>query len=190
MIYQSLVRDYSGGATLHVRAAGDPASLVGSVREAVRETDPTIPTFAVRTLRDQLQQSLWAERLGAALLGVFGMLAVALAAIGIYGVMSYSITQRRQEIGIRMALGAARRDVLSLVLGQSMVLVLFGLGIGLAAAFLVTRQLASLLHGISGTDAATYVGTPALLAAVALVASYFPARAATRVDPLRALRYE
>jgi putative ABC transport system permease protein len=137
-----------------------------------------------------MRLSLLPMNVGAAVVGGFGLLALALAAIGIYGVMAYSVSQRTREIGIRMALGAQARDVLSLVVRQGMVLALAGLGLGLAGAVVLTRLMSSVLVGVSATDAATFIIVSLLLALVVFVACYIPARRATRVDPMAALRRE
>jgi putative ABC transport system permease protein len=128
--------------------------------------------------------------MGATLLGIFGLLALLLAGVGLYGVISFSVSRRTRELGIRIALGAGRRDVLRLVLGEGMMMVGVGMALGLTAATMVTQLLASFLYGISTTDAATFVSIPALLLLVALAACYLPARRATKVDPMVALRYE
>jgi ABC-type antimicrobial peptide transport system permease subunit len=137
-----------------------------------------------------MDQGLWPARMGAALLTLFGVLALVLAAVGVYGVLSYSVNQQRQEIGIRRALGAQAGDVLRLVAGQGLRLALVGLAVGLALSFAFTRALASLLYNVSATDPATFGGVTAILLVVALLACYIPARRATQVDPLVALRYD
>ena len=137
-----------------------------------------------------LSDSLSPRLFSAVLIGVFAILALALAAVGIYGVMSYTVSQRRQEIGIRMALGAQPGNVQSMILGHSVKLTLIGVGLGLAGAFALVRFLTSLLFGVGAYDAVTFIGVPVLLAAVAIAASYLPARRAVRVDPIVALRYE
>jgi ABC-type antimicrobial peptide transport system permease subunit len=142
------------------------------------------------TMDALLSDSLSPRRFSAVLIGVFAILALALAAVGIYGVMSYTVSQRTQEIGIRMALGAQPGNVQSMILGHSVKLTLIGVGLGLAGAFALVRFLTSLLFGVGAFDAVTFVGVPVLLAAVAIAASYLPARRAVRVDPIVALRYE
>src|SRR2546423_851713 len=144
----------------------------------------------VKTLRDQLDLSLFPSRVAAWTLGGFGVLALLLAAIGIYGVVSYSVAQRTREIGVRMALGAMENDVLRLVLGEGLLVIAVGLALGLLLAVAATRVIAGFLYGVGATDPLTFVGVPLLLGFIALVASYIPARRATKVDPLVALRYE
>jgi len=179
-----------GGVTFEVRTAGDPVAFATAIRQAVREVDPNLPVAGVRTQVDQANESLRIERLFARLISFFGLLALLLAAIGLYGVMAYSVAQRTKEIGIRMALGAQRYNVLKLVLSQGMILTLIGVVLGAGAAIGLTRLMKSLLFGVSATDPVTFIAIALLLAAVALLASYVPARRATKVDPLVALRYE
>jgi predicted permease len=179
-----------GAVTFEVRTAGDPVASVTAIRQAVREVDPNLPVAAVRTQAEQANESLRMERLFARLLSLFGLLALLLAAIGLYGVMAYSVAQRTKEIGIRMALGAQRHNVLKLVISQGMILTLIGVVLGTGGAIGLTRLIKSQLFGVSATDPLTFVAIALLLAAVALLASYIPARRATKVDPLVALRYE
>jgi putative ABC transport system permease protein len=173
-----------------VRSQGDPLSLVGAVRNQVRELDADQPVTAIRPMTDVISRSVWQPRLYTILFAVFAAVALVLSSVGIYGVISYSVTQRTHEIGIRMALGASARDVLRMVVGQGMILTLVGIALGLLGAFGLTRMMESLLFGVTATDPATFVGVSLLLGCVALLACYIPARRATRVDPMVALRYE
>jgi putative ABC transport system permease protein len=176
--------------TLVVRAAGDPRALAGAVREQIRALDPSVPVYDVKTMQEIVYESLARERFIMLLMALFAALALALAAVGIYGVVSYATAQRTHEIGIRMALGAQARDVLRLMIRQGLSPVLVGVGLGLLAALALTRLMSSLLYGVSATDPLTFGTVALLLTAVSLLACYLPARRATRVDPLTALRYE
>jgi len=176
--------------TLVVRASGDPAALVPPIRRAVASLDRGAPVSQVQTLDAVVAQSTAAPRFYLLLLGAFAAVAVVLAAVGIYGVMSYSVSRRTNEIGIRMALGAKPADVLRLIVGQGMVVALGGAVVGLAGALGLTRLMSSLLYGVGASDPATFLAVSLLLGAVALAASYLPARRATRIDPLTALRCE
>jgi ABC-type antimicrobial peptide transport system permease subunit len=160
------------------------------VRNELQQMDPEQPMAAIATMDQLLSGSLSRSRFTMLVLGVFAALALVLACVGIYGVIAYSVTQRTQEFGIRMALGANRHDVFRLVLGQGTRLTLLGIGLGIVAALIVTRLMATLLYGISATDPLTFAAVALLLALVALAACYIPARRATRVDPIVALRYE
>ena len=190
-IYQPLRQNYSPAATLHVRGGVDASSLAAAVRQRVLEVDPTVSVFDVRTLEEQVSQSLAPLRINVIVLAAFGLLALLLAAIGLYGVASYAVVQRTREIGVRMALGAQPASVLRLVLGHGLVLVGIGLGLGLLLAGALSAVVPeALLPNISARDPWTFGGTSVLLAVVALTASYVPARRATRIDPLIALRTE
>ena len=190
-IYQPLLQNYSSNATLHVRADGNAGGLAAGVRRTVLEIDPTLSVFNVRTLEDQVSQSLAPLRTNVIMLATFGVLALALAAIGLYGVASYAVTQRTREIGVRMALGARPSTVLGLVLGRGLLLVAIGIALGLAAVVVISPIVGNtLLPNISARDPITLAGTAALLTVVAVVANYIPARRATRIDPLLALRAE
>ena len=189
-IYQPLLQSYDPKMTLVVRTTGEPQSVAAAVREQIRALDANLPVADVKTLRDQLDLSLFPSRVAAWTLGGFGVLALLLAAIGIYGVVSYSVAQRTREIGVRMALGAKEKDVLRLVLGEGLFVIAVGLALGLLLAVAATRVIAGFLYGVGATDPLTFAGVPLLLGFVALVASYIPARRATKVDPLVALRYE
>jgi putative ABC transport system permease protein len=175
---------------LVVRAAGDPAALASAIRSAVWAVDPGQPISDIRPMPAIISDLMTASRSSSAMLGVFAGIATLLAALGIYGVISYSVAQRVHEIGIRVALGAGRGDIIRLVVGQGLALAGIGVAVGLAGAFALTRALASLLYGVSGTDPAIFAGVTLLLVGVALLASYIPARRATKVDPMVALRYE
>jgi predicted permease len=179
-----------GRTTFQIRTAVDPTQIIAAVRQKVREIDANLPLFNIKTLATQVDESLVQERLIGAVSSFFGLLALLLAAIGLYGIMIYAVSQRTHEIGIRMALGAQRGAVLRMVLRQGMKLVLIGSGLGLAASFAATRVVASRLFDVEPTDPVTFVGAPVLLLIVALAACFVPARRATRVDPLEALRYE
>jgi predicted permease len=182
-----------GNLTFEVRTIGEPTSVVGAIRQTVQEVESNLPLNNVRTQVEQADETLAMERLFAKLVSFFGLLAQQLAAIGLYGVLAWSVAQRTREIGIRMALGADRGDVLRMVLRQGMVLTLLGVALGLAGAYALTKYLESLttmLYGVKPTDPLTFGVIAALLTAVALVACYIPARRATKVDPMVALRYE
>ena len=171
-------------------AVGDPANLTASIREAVQKVDKDQPLYDVKPMAAWVNESVARQRFNMLLLGVFAAVALVLAAIGIYGVISYSVTQRTHEIGIRLALGAQRKDVLRLVVGQGLALTVAGVACGVAGAFALTRLMAGLLFSVSPSDPMTFVIIPLLLAGVALVACYLPARRAAKTDPLVALRYD
>ncbi|HEX9003612.1 MAG TPA: FtsX-like permease family protein, partial [Blastocatellia bacterium] len=175
---------------LTVRTTGDPLSVAAAVRQAVWSVDPAQPVSNVRTMEEIMAEEVAQRRIGMTLLAAFAALALLLASLGIYGVLSYAVTQRTQEIGIRMALGANRRAVLRLVMADGLRLAGVGVAIGLGASFALTRLMSGLLFGVSASDPRTLVGVTLLLTAVALLACYIPARRAAKVDPMIALRYE
>jgi len=179
-----------GQMNFETRTAGEPASLLAAIRQAVREVDANLPLFDVKTQAEQASQSLAQERLFAALLSFFGALALALAALGLYGVLAHSVAQRTKEIGVRMALGAEARHVLRLVIGQGMLLVCVGIAAGLVLAYWMTKWLSGWLYGVGATDLLTYGAIALLLAVVALLACWIPARRAMKVDPMISLRCE
>jgi ABC-type antimicrobial peptide transport system permease subunit len=176
--------------TFLARTDGDPAKLAGSMREAVQAIDPTQPVSNVKTLSDMVSNSLAPRRFIVTVLGFFAGVALLMAVLGLYGVISYSVAQRTQELGIRMALGAQRRDVLGLVIGQGMRLAALGAVIGLLASIAASRVLRNQLFQVSAFDPLTFSAMAAVLICAALLASYVPAQRATRVDPTDALRYE
>jgi putative ABC transport system permease protein len=178
------------GMTILVRTSNDPLALVTTIRGELQQLDPELPMAAVATMDQLLADSLSRSRFTMLLLGIFSAVALVLAAVGIYGLIAYSVTQRTQELGIRIALGAQRHDVLRLVLAQGTRLTLLGVTLGVFAALALSRLLASMLFGVSATDPLTFAGVAALLGVVALLACFIPARRATRVDPIVALRYE
>lgn len=189
-VYLPLSQSYDPKMTLIVRTTGEPKAITPVVRELIRTLNPNLPIADVQTLREQIELTLLPSRIAAWTLGGFGVLALLLAGIGIYGVVSYGAAQRTREIGVRMALGAKESDVLGLVLWDGLIVIGAGLAIGLLLAAAATRVIASFLYGVGATDPFTFVAVPLLLGAVALVASYIPARRAVKVDPLVALRYE
>jgi putative ABC transport system permease protein len=189
-MYISSLQFPTRALTLVTRTGPDPASLASTIRAEVLSIDPDQPVSAVRTMEQVLSSSVAERRFYMLLLGIFAALAVALAAVGIYGVMSYTVAQSTREIGIRMALGAQVSDVLKLIFGQAMLLAFIGIGAGVAGALALTRLMSSLLYGVTPTDPATFVSVSALLVAVAAVACYVPARRATKVDPITAIRHE
>ncbi|HEX8073333.1 MAG TPA: ABC transporter permease [Pyrinomonadaceae bacterium] len=190
MVYWTHPQLANSAMTLVLRTAGDPLSVAGLAQREIQALDKDQPVADVRTMESWIGESIARARFGALLLNLFAAVALLLAAVGLYGVMAYSVTQRTHEIGIRMALGAQPRDILRMVVGQGLLLTLIGVGLGLGAAFALTRLLASLLYGVSTTDPFVFAGLAALLALVACAASYLPARRATKVDPMVALRYE
>ena len=177
-------------STLLVRTSGDPRLLAGAIRDQVLAVDPNQPVFDVKTMEERVAITLETRRFAVVLLGIFGALALVLAAIGLYGVLAFAVSQRTREIGIHMALGARTRDVLLMVIRQGMSLVVIGVVLGVAGAYAVTRTIRSLLFEVGTTDPLTFVLVSVLLAIVGFVACYLPARRATKVDPLVALRYE
>jgi len=188
LVYLPLAQNHETGVTLHVRTSVDPAALIAPVRRELQALEPNLPVPNIQTMRETIGTSLYAARMGALLLTAFGALAMLLAAIGVYGVLAFAVSRRTRELGVRMALGASASDVFALVLREGMLLVALGIAIGLAAAAVGARSLASFLYGVSTNDAAAFLSVPLVLACVALLACYFPARRAMRVDPMVALR--
>jgi predicted permease len=189
-VWSPMTQDYQSSGILTVRTEGRPESLLGAVRKEVQTLDPNLPLFDVKTLTEHMRFALFPPKIAATVLGVFGLVALLLSAIGIYGITSYTVAQRTHEIGIRLALGAQLSDVLKLVLSHGLKLTIIGAALGLFGAYLATRAITSVLYGVSATDPLTFVGVSLLLIGVALVACYVPSRRATKVDPLVALRNE
>ena len=175
---------------LIIRSSADPRSLVGAIRGQIQALDRRVPVFAIKTMDEHMTYALWAPSMAASFSLAFGVLAILLSAVGLYSVMAYVVSQRTREVGIRMALGADRGDVMRMITRQGMRLAAIGVGIGLVLALALAQVLSSLLIGVSGYDVPTFILVPVLLVVVALVACYLPARRATKVDPLKALRYE
>jgi predicted permease len=192
-IFIAMARSEPGTLRLFVRAAGDPMPMVAAVRNAIRGIDPNLPVYDARTLNEHMQIAVFAQKMAANLLGAMGVLALLLATIGLYGVMAYAVSQRTQELGIRLALGASPGSLLHMIVGQGMKLTVWGLAIGLVlamGAFGSIGAVRSLLPGISPLDPLTFIAVPIVLGMIALLASWIPGRRAGKVDPLVALRYE
>lgn len=189
-IYLPLAQNYAASMTLHVRTVGDPGKLLGTVRATVQSFDPNLPLTNIWTVPDWIARSLWAPKMGAALFGLFGLLALALASVGLYGVMTYTVTQRTSEIGVRMAHGAEPRNIMQMVLGQAAKRVALGISVSVLAAFGLARVAESMLFGVTAKDPATFAIAGLVLGVVAMLAALVPARRAMGVDPLVALRTE
>jgi hypothetical protein len=189
-VWTPMTQDYNSSGILIVRTKGNPEGMFASVRSQVQSLDPNLPLFDVKTLTEHMKLALFPAKVAATVLGVFGLVALMLAAIGVYGITSYAVAQRTHEIGVRLALGAQLSDVLKLVLGHGLKLTIIGAVLGLFGAFLATRAITSVLYGVSATDPLTFGFVSLLLVGVALIASYVPARRATKVEPLIALRNE
>jgi putative ABC transport system permease protein len=189
-MYAPIAQDTFSTVWVVARADGDPASLAAPARQVVREIDPLLPTYSATPLADVVSDSIAPRRFSMVLLGLFALIALFLAAVGLYGVVAYSVQQRTREIGLRMAIGAAPRDVVKLIVGGAMKLAAAGVVIGLAGAALFARLAATLLFEVTPADPASYIATSAVLFAVAMIACYAPTRRAIRVDPTAALQVE
>jgi predicted permease len=189
-MYFALAQEYVSSVTLQVRTTGDPLALVAPLRDAIRAIDPALPLWDVRPVAGHMQQTVFAQRIGATLLGAMSALALLLAAVGLYGVIAYAVSQRTQEMGIRLALGASPGGLQRMILGHGLRLAAVGLAVGLAAAFAVAPLAASLLPGIEPIDPVTFAAVPALLLAIVAAAAWLPARRASAVNPIVALRYD
>ena len=189
-MYLPVYAFYRPDTTLIVRTAGSPTAAAGGIRAAMADIDPNLPLFDVTTMAEHRDLATFIPRLAASLLGGFGLIALLLASVGLYGLLAFAVSQRTPEIGVRLALGAQRGDVLRLVVGEGLRLTAAGVALGLAAALAVMPLLASQLVGVSARDGASYAVTSLVLVAAAAVACYLPARRAASVDPLKALRYE
>jgi putative ABC transport system permease protein len=188
--YSPMAQRGPDGMTLMVRTAGEPRNLVGAIRSQVEAIDRRIPLFAVKTMTEHMSWPLWAPNMAATLSLAFALVALLLSAVGLYSVMAYVVSQRTREVGIRMALGANRGDVLKMIASQGMKLAVIGIAIGFAMSLALSRVLSSVLIGVGAYDVTIFIVVPLLLALVAFVACLVPARRATKVDPLVALRYE
>jgi predicted permease len=189
-IYLPVLQDYSDEVTIHARVAGDPLTYRAAVEKAVHELNANLPVYDESTLESRVQVASTGQRIAGTFVGAFGLLALILAAVGIYGVIAYTTRQRTHEIGLRMALGAQSTDVFRMVLGNGLRLIVTGLACGLLLSLALTRFLRTVLFGVGATDFITFAAVGLLLSAVALLACYIPARRAMRVDPMVALRYE
>jgi ABC-type antimicrobial peptide transport system permease subunit len=188
--YLALRQHYREMATLQVRTEGDPRLVAGTVLREMRSIDPDMAVWGLKTMNEHLHGSTFATRMATSLIGVFGMLALVLAAVGVHGVVAYSVSHGTHEFGVRMALGARSVEILGMVLKEGLRTVLIGVGIGLALAMAATRILTSLLYGVSPLDSVTFAVVSMVLAIVALAACYLPARRAANVEPSQALRCE
>jgi putative ABC transport system permease protein len=189
-IYYPIAQNPTWGSIVIKTDLADPLSLTAAVRNEVRKIDPDLPLTNVMTMEDRLSDAVAQPRFRTTLIALFAVVALTLACVGIYGVISYSVTLRTHEIGIRMALGAQTGDVLTMVIRQAIVLAVIGIALGLSASYALTSLMSKLLFGVQPTDPTTFVLTAAILSITALLASYLPARRATKIDPLEALRYE
>jgi putative ABC transport system permease protein len=188
--YRPFSQNYRGLATIIIQTVGNPRVTMPTVRRALLDLSKSVRIYALNTVAYHVDQSYWQTRWISSLLVIFALLALGLAAVGLHGVIAYWATLRTHEIGIRMALGAERRDVLKMVVGQGLKLALVGMAIGIVGALALTRFLSILLYGVKPTDPLTFIAVSIILIAVALLACYIPARRASKVDPMVALRYE
>ena len=190
MAYRPIAQSDWYPESLEIKAAGDPAGLVGTVQTVLRQLEPKLPVARVETLDARLSRSIGQDRMLTYLTGAFGLTALALACLGLYGTISYAVTRRTAELGVRMALGADRGVVKRLIMREALTLVLLGLGVGLPLAFAAARALKGILFGVSALDLPSYAAAIAILLAIATLAAYLPARRASRLDPVSALRAE